>query len=208
MQSTRQHILDYLQTHRTATAGEMSRAFSMTAANLRHHLGVLKKQGLVEVVGRNPPDGRGRPTQVYMLTRQAQARNLNSLASVLIEEFLESGTARKRQVHLRGLAGRLGGTTRGSSQGSITQRLVNAVRRLNQLGYRARWEAHADTPRVILGQCPYVAIIDKYPILCHMDAHLLEDLLDTPVEQTAKLEHNPQGPPHCIFLLQSLKRKE
>jgi predicted ArsR family transcriptional regulator len=66
---------------------------------------------------------------------------------------------------------------------------------LNQLHYQARWEAGAEGPRIILGQCPYAAVIGNHPELCRMDMSLLEGMLDTQVEQRVKLG------PMCIFLV-------
>jgi predicted ArsR family transcriptional regulator len=82
----------------------------------------------------------------------------------------------------------------------VTKRLVRAVARLNELHYRARWEASAAGPRVILGHCPYTAIVADYPELCRMDAFLLETRLGSAVTQTAKLQLNAKGLPFCAFL--------
>ena len=51
MQTTRQRILEYLREYRLASARTLSHAWGMTAANVRHHLGRLAEEGLVEVAG-------------------------------------------------------------------------------------------------------------------------------------------------------------
>ncbi len=69
------------------------------------------------------------------------------------------------------------------------------------MNYNARWEAHAEAPQVLLGHCPYRAIIQEHPELCKMDKYLLESLLDQQVDQIAKLEKDNQGIKWCVFAL-------
>jgi predicted ArsR family transcriptional regulator len=64
---------------------------------------------------------------------------------------------------------------------------------MSEMNYQARWEAGAEGPRLILGQCPYTAIIEKHPELCKMDAAMLTDLLGRNVELRTKLS------PFCVF---------
>ena len=78
-------------------------------------------------------------------------------------------------------------------------RLTQAVDRLNELHYQARWEAGPDGAHIILGHCPYAAIIAAYSELCRMDAYLLEQRCGSPVEQTARLQPSAKGYPFCIF---------
>jgi predicted ArsR family transcriptional regulator len=104
----------------------------------------------------------------------------------------------KRETGLRFLAQRLAGETDLSLP--IMKRLVRTVARLNELRYQAHWEASAVGPRLILGHCPYAAIIADHPELCRMDAFLLEARLGSSVEQTAKLQMSEKGLPFCAFL--------
>ncbi|KAA3648345.1 MAG: ArsR family transcriptional regulator [Chloroflexi bacterium] len=200
MQSTRQKILTHLDSHHSASAVEISRALGMTRANVRHHLNVLQETGLVELAGQLPNEGRGRPTLLYMATHQAQTNNLGRLASVLIKEFV---VKQKRNVgkRLQRMAKILGDGI--DKSGSITQRLYASTRHLNSMQYNSHWEAHADGPRVIFGQCPYAAIIEEHPELCSMDALFLKDMLGMEVEQLGKIEYKPDGMPHCIFAVQN-----
>lgn len=200
MQITRQRILDYLDINRTATSIELSRAFRMTSANLRHHLGVLQNEGLINVVGQESSEGRGRPTKIYMIAKQSGEHNLGELASALFEQILGTRESKKRTQNLKQIALRLQGET-GDNRGSITQRLAAAVDRLNALRYRAHWEAHTDGPRIIFRQCPYAAIIDTHPELCQMDAHLLGGIIDEVVTQTAKIDRKPNGVAACVFAI-------
>ena len=76
-----------------------------------------------------------------------------------------------------------------------------AIERLNELHYQARWEASAAGPRLIMGHCPYAAIVADHPELCRMDAFLLETRLNASVEQIAKLQLSEKSLPFCAFLM-------
>lgn len=193
--STRQRILEILATRPTATADELAHLLHLTPANMRHHLSRLEADGRVIPVGERPPRGRGRPQRLFALPRRGEGTD--RLAGHLLEQVLPPLDAPQKAEFLRALAGRLGGDPIPARH--ITQRLAATVRRLNDLEYQARWEAHALAPRVILGNCPYAAIISEHPELCQLDAHLLENLLGDKATQLSKLEKTPLGLPACIF---------
>lgn len=195
--STRQHILEILETRPATTADELAHLLHLTPANMRHHLRRLEADGRVVAVGEKPPRGRGRPQRLFALPRRGEGTD--RLAGHLLDQVLNPLEPNQKAEFLRALAVRLGGEPTPARH--ITQRLAATVRRLNDLEYQARWEAHALAPRVILGNCPYAAIIAEHPELCQMDAHLLENLLGQPVKQTVKLERNPQGLPICVFVV-------
>lgn len=213
MKTVRQQVLDYIRTRRVVTANELSQAMQMTPANARHHLNILVEEGLVQVVGKMPAQGRGRPVIRYGLRDQTGGQDLRSLCSVVLDELL-SGVAECNDEELMDrLAHRLADhlkAIKGSSveQSAVSQahlhlsqRLLQAVNLLNQLNYAARWEAHAQAPRIILGQCPYRAIIDRYPQLCQMDQALLSRMTASGALQTARLVPDGRGLEHCIFVL-------
>ncbi len=102
MDTTRQRILDQISSKRSLSAGELSLALGTTAANIRHHLGILVAEGAIEVVDQRSGAGRGRPTCLYALTRQTRAHNLDELAGVLLHELLEGLNPRNRWLPLRG----------------------------------------------------------------------------------------------------------
>jgi predicted ArsR family transcriptional regulator len=79
--------------------------------------------------------------------------------------------------------------------------LGEAIIRLNDLNYKAHWEAHTDSPHIILGACPYARIINIHPELCEMDAYLISALTGEEFSQIEKISRHPDGPPHCRFCL-------
>ena len=188
--TTRQKILDYLKRNRTAASQEIARALRMTPANARRHLGILAADGRVEVVSQRR-EGRGRPLKVYRLAGTLVGDNLAALAEALLTEAGE-------KVAMDALGDRLAGEGPGTGQ-PLMRRLTSTVGRLNQLHYQARWEAGAGGPRVVLGHCPYAAVIEGHPELCEMDVAILGKLLGGYVKQSAKLETGAGGGRFCAF---------
>ena len=207
MPTSRQKILAYIRKRQAASAADISRALEMSQANARHHLAHLEANGLIEVTGQQRGEGRGRPVQIYGLSRHTLDDNVAHLASVLLEEWLTNLPPKRQEEHLRALAKRMacGGSTSGSAAGyqstPLTRRLSQAVERLNEMHYQARWEAGVVGPRIILGYCPYTRIISRHPELCQLDALLLEEYLGFAIRQTARLQASAKGLPFCEFLV-------
>ena len=189
--TTRQKILDYLKRNRTVSSRELARALQMTPANARYHLGILAADGRVEIVNQRQV-GRGRPEKVYRLAGTLIGDNLSALADALLTEA-------DGKIQMEALGERIAGENAVTGQ-PLMRRLVSTVERLNEMHYQARWEAGAEGPRIVMGRCPYAAVIEKHPGLCRMDAALLAKLLSGEVRQTAKLESGAGGLPYCAFV--------
>ncbi|MBT3321493.1 MAG: hypothetical protein HN392_04325 [Anaerolineae bacterium] len=201
MLRARQKVFTYIKKHRAVTSAEIARDLRMTTANARHHLSLLKKDGRIEEVGKKEAGVKGgRPRKIYGITRHIRGDGLVTLSHHLLEEMLGAVNARQRSGILKNLARRLassGMRETGARVASPMIRLKNTVQHLNKLGYESRWEAHAEGPRIILGQCPYLAIVGKHPELCEMDANLLAEYLGGDVNQIEKLAG--EGIPFCVF---------
>ncbi|MFZ5920862.1 MAG: helix-turn-helix transcriptional regulator [Chloroflexota bacterium] len=191
--TARQRILAFLEKNRSASARDVARALRMTEANARHHLGILAADGRVEAVSRKG-GGKGRPQKVYRLGGKLAGDNLALLLGALLDGLPPDERERVLARIGRELAGSPGLTGQ-----PLMKRLSAAVERLNSLHYQSRWEAGAEGPRLILGHCPYSAVIAAYPELCRMDAALLEELLGEEVRQTAKIESG--GALQCVFAI-------
>lgn len=190
--STRQRIIEYLQAQRRCTVPQISDAFHMTRPNMRYHLEKLVADGTVEVSSR--PDsashGRGRPVQIYQLAANSHPSNLAQLVDVLLDQV--TGEEQLRQIATALAAD-------GEQPRHATQRINRVVQILNLKRYQARWEAHAQAPRIILRNCPYAAVLENHPELCRIDAMMLEQLLGLPVEQLVRMDIFDSQPPACIF---------
>ena len=197
--TTRQKCLAYLSKHKSATAEDFARAIGVTAADIRHHLSALIKEGLVETLREMPPSRRGRPRKTYRLSRIALGDNLPKLTDALLEEWNFSRKEGNEEVFYGRIADRLISSRKPDAQTPISRRLLVCIDLMNSMQYQARWEAHASGPKVILEFCPYLSIIDHHPELCQMDKLMLEKVLGGPIEQLAKLERGTRNIPVCIF---------
>jgi predicted ArsR family transcriptional regulator len=197
MKSTRVRLLDHLGEKQVATATELSRALQVTSADVRHHLTALRKEGFIEVIGERQPQGPGRPARLFSLSHKQRSDNIILLIEALFQEItMEKSTTEQSRIW-RSIAEKLMGASH--SRGNLTQRLYIAIKRLNELNYHARWEAHPEAPKIILGNCPYSAIIDNHPKICLIDKSLIEGLLATTVTQEAKLTRDDRGYSSCLF---------
>ena len=197
-QQTRLRIIHILERRETASARDLSLLLNVTPANIRHHLSALIEQGSIKVVGYKVRQERGRPSAIYSLTQSANEENLKTLSNILLNELLDGLSPIAQENALRWLAQKL---TAGFPQTAHnpTQRLYLAIEILNKLNFRAQWEAHADTPRIMFGHCPYIAILEDHPEMCQVDEYILEHLTGDPASQVAKLVSTPDGHRQCIF---------
>ena len=195
MQSTRQQILAYLNTRPAASAVEISRSLDLTPANIRYHLGLLSESGLVQVSGKRGTGGAGRPIKLYNLTSSSLGTNIELLLGAILESLAVKKPANS---NLRSIAETLAAKTNLNPDNRIL-RFNQALEYLNQLNYRACWEAHPDGPQVMLRHCPYRDLAMDHTHLCQFDNHLISILFDTPLELTQKRSFgkNPFSP--CIF---------
>jgi predicted ArsR family transcriptional regulator len=200
MTTARQKILNFIIEQQSTTVEELSKVFRVTPANIRHHLSILIEQGCVQVIGQKATAPRGRPAQIYSATQQSNQNNLDHLTKALFSTLLQDSIPDERDKYLREIATCM---VSNFSQDNYnpTRRLYSSIRILNRMNYQAHWEAHIDNPRIMLGHCPYRAVLDHHPEICQMDAFVLEVLLGTPVLQIEKLALNVREIPQCVFLL-------
>jgi len=177
-QTTREQILDYLSTHASASAAEIAAVLGVTAANIRHHLGLLQSQGLVVLASTRRGPRRGRPVKLYRLTSAAQQAYLEPLTRALLDALRDQkeGNTPEQvlcEVFCREIAS--------ADHRSLRARLQSAMHHLKTLHYEPRWEAHHDGPRVTFHRCPYAQLVEDYPELCRLDTLMLERLLNAKV---------------------------
>jgi predicted ArsR family transcriptional regulator len=214
VKTARQRILEYIRNHRAATVAELSLVLQTSPSNIRHHLSILQEQGAIEVIGERPADGKGRPMKVFALAERYLGNNLDLLTSALLEETLSNLAENERQKFYQRLAERMAQKIRtaaaphptGKGGDHLTRRLYETVQQLNAAHYQARWEARSDAPRLILGHCPYTAIIGHHPEFCKVDALLIEALLGEGVEHTQRLARDERGASYCRFRVRKFTR--
>ncbi len=144
--------------------------------------------------------GRGRPTQLYRLTRDFNRHSLDALTGAVLNVWLGNVTETEREGGLRKIADSL--TAKWNYSGSnLTQRLTYTVRRLNEMNFLARWEAHIDAPRILMTHCPFALVVTNHPEICQMDAFMVSNLLGQPVTRISSMTGCATGGIQCIFRL-------
>ncbi len=209
MQRTRQKILDYLKQHNGATVEELSAVLdNLTAVTVRHHLDVLRSQGLVsppEAVRRNSP---GRPKYVYRLTEQAEKlfpKNLEALTEHVLAEMKSRLSPQQVNVIFEGVADRMAAQVPPPSDNEpIEARLDRAVEHLTAQGYEARWEPDTEGYVLYAGNCPYGGVPHEHNELCTLDMLFISKLLGT---VPRRLAHRTAGDAVCSYLVLPPQKK-
>jgi len=197
VKSTRQRLLDLIRNKPGATAAELSRALQVTQADVRYHLSNMIEEGLVITTGQDRRGRRGRPARQFSLTALALQDNFDLLSSALLTTSLDDLPPDAEATYLQRVASHLAGEF--TPRGPLAQRLVQAIEQLNTLGYQARWEAHADAPRMIFEHCPFAALRPEHPELCRLDTYLVEILVGDSVTQIESQAHLANE--YCVFLV-------
>jgi predicted ArsR family transcriptional regulator len=197
MKPTRQRLLEILENRPGATAADLSRSLQLTQADIRHHLSNMVQEGLIIPSGHLHSGRRGRPARRFSLAASEYKDNFDLLSKALLVTAFEGLSPDEGNAFLKRVADHL--ISRTPVSGPLSQRLVQAVRQLNELGYQARWEAHAEAPKIIFERCPFAALRPQHPELCQLDSQQLEIMSGesiTQVESSANLENGS-----CLFFL-------
>src|SRR5690606_25210116 len=165
MQKTRQKIIEYLREDETATVDELSEALdNLTAVTVRHHLDILRSDGMIatpEVQHRNTP---GRPKYVYRLTKKAESplpRNYGTLSAKMIEQLKRTFDEAQISVFCTGVADRMAEQVElPASDEPFERRLGRIVEHLTAHGYEARWEKTRKGYVLRTANCPYTGALD------------------------------------------------
>lgn len=182
----------------------------MSAANARRHLAILLQQGLLQLIDKRPTFERGRPERVFSVSETFLGSNTDLLSSAMLDLLNTNSKTISLKNMRKELAERMAGKMRlisgekdqpRSQPASLTHRLNGVTRILNHVHYQSRWEAHRDSPRLILSHCPFANIVKENPEICSLDAEILHCLLGQPVQLQSKLVKNPSGVRSCIFIV-------
>lgn len=180
MQATRQRILEILKERGEATIEELGTALDLTSVTVRHHLDILRGEGLVEVPQVRRRATPGRPQYVYILTEVASdffPKNYGSLANLMITEVRDRYGPGELDSILQAMARRIEQDVPGLTEGPFEERLSHVVGVLNDRGYIAKWEKNADGYLLHTNNCPYRDVSRDHSEVCTMDMTLISDLL-------------------------------
>ncbi len=184
MQTTRESILNILKEQGQATVDELSAELGLTTVTVRHHLDILRGDGLVADPVACRRKAPGRPKYVYTLADKASKlfpKGYAQLASLMLDEARSHLSADEVEQILRDIGERIADQAPSPGEGDFEDRLIAAVGFLDELGYMAHWEHDATGAYLLhIVNCPYEQVAREHHEVCAMDESMLTHLLGTP----------------------------
>jgi predicted ArsR family transcriptional regulator len=202
VQETRQAILTILKERGQATVDQLSDQLELTPVTIRHHLDILRSEGLVEAPKVKRRQTPGRPQHVYALTEQATEyfpKNYVGFADLTLREIREHIGSEQLESIVQGVARRMAsGVPHPLPDEPIPHRLDRVVTFLNQKGYVARWETSDRGYLLHTANCPYQGLSQHHREPCIMDMTLITELLGVTPQRVAWLN---AGEETCSYLV-------
>ena len=200
--STSQLVLDYLEQNQPASCTKIGNALDISRANAHYHICQFMEQGLVEQLPQtNNNLKKGRPTHLYRVAKQAHPDTLMHLTGCLLAEIeAQNKTHDKKQQAMLRVARRMFPSLADENP-SPPRLLNNIISILNERGYKARWETHREGPLITFRNCPYFSIIDSFPMMCQIDALILQELVGDTfiIANSYFITEAPRDSAHCRF---------
>lgn len=214
LQETRRHILDILKEHGDLTVDEIVDALheraekKVTAATVRHHLDVLKDNGMVDTPRVRRRDTPGRPQYVFALTRKGNElfpSNYAGLAEGLLAQIKANLPSNQLNVILEGTAREMAAKARIPPDLPLEERLDLVIEHLSEQGYQARWYTDPDRDGYILEtmNCPFEQVVQSHDDVCTVDMHLVSTLLGIVPRRMGRLV---EGDTSCAYFIPETTR--
>jgi len=202
MQVTRQRILEILKERGSATVEELGKELELTPVTIRHHLDILRSEGLVQAPKVKRRDAPGRPQHIYSLTEAADEyfpKNYSGFADLMLHEIRDRVEPRELDSILTGMANRMAAQAPAPVPGeSMTQRLDRVVRFLSGKGYSADWESVDGGYLLRAHNCPYHDITKDHVEPCVMDMAMIKQLVG---QTPQRLDWMAGGNNACVYLV-------
>ena len=188
---TRERVVHLILHNGPQTAKQLAEALSLTPAAVRRHLAVLLEDGTLtsreeRVYG---PRGRGRPSQVFVLTDAGRAEFQHEYDKLALMALRRLGA-----IEIEGLAQervavieqRFSASREAQPERPAVDLLVEALAAEN---YAAGWRPVRSGDQIVQFHCPVAEVAAEYPILCEIETELFGRLLDSHVQRLATIAH-------------------
>jgi len=202
LQATRERILNILKEHGEATVDDLSQELGLTAVTVRHHLDILRGEGLIAppVIRRRKTPGR--PQYVYILADKADSffpKRYRHLSNLILDEIRTYLSPTEVEQIMQDIGKRIASQADMPAKNGFENRLVAAIKFLNELGYMARWERHDNGDYLLrVANCPYEEVSHQDQQICIIDMTLLTHLMGVSPE---RISWSAQGDQDCSYLL-------
>lgn len=202
MQASRQKILELMKSRGELTVEQLSEALQLTTVTIRHHLDVLRDEGLIDEPVVRHRTSPGRPQYAYKLTDKAAdyfPKAYDSLANNLIAWIKQGSSQDQVNAAFDGVAKRfLADAPRPIPGESIENRMARAVEYLNGKGYVAHWEQTDEGYWLHTRNCPFLAVAGSHEELCGVDFVMMTHLLGEIPERGGRVI---EGQESCSYLV-------
>ena len=190
LKETRSEILRSLRVCRQLTVEEISCRVGLSKVSGRRHLDLLSRDGLVEFeIQRHP---RGRPAHVYHLTDKAELlfpKEYKAFALNILGQVSSMYGAAGLCCLICRQAEELIGTLRPDlEQLDFSGKVKKLSKLLQERGFESSIRRLADGSYVIRqGNCPMVAVAERYPQVCDEELRVYRELLRTDVVRQSRI---------------------
>ncbi len=186
IQATRRKILEILKVQGRATVNELAEQVGIAPVSVRHHLGVLLRQGLISTDGVESREKVGRPQVLYTATPEVDkifSADYETIIHYLLEELRKRVPAETIQEIFENVAKRILEDAELQDDGDIVERLQGITDFLSKHGYMARWEKaeNGNGYYLLIHNCPY-SQIPHDGSFCYMDRWLVTAFLGRKIE--------------------------
>ena len=203
VKDVRQDILGILKERGQATVTDLAEALGRPAVSVRHHLDILREQGMIRRDGVQQRASRGRPRHIYVLTESANLvfpNRYEGLARELLREMKHNLAPELVEAFFDRLAAETAGSLSMDPQKPIEERLAMATRFLSDKGYLAGWEQQNGSGYLLhVFNCPYKGLQPEHSELCNMDLALISRVLQM---NARRVEHAVAGDHRCTYLIE------
>lgn len=204
MQVTRERILNIMKERTESTVEELSTELGLTPVTVRHHIDILRGQGLVTAPVVRRRKSPGRPQYAYSLTHEADEyfpKKYDQLVDLLLSELATRLPQEEIEQMLQTIGERLAKDADVAESADLETRLTLGVEYLNTQGYLARWEPKDPGQYFLhIANCPFEKISARHPAVCRIDATMLASLLDAPIRRVGFTAGTEQ---QCTYIVAS-----
>jgi len=204
MQATRERILNILKERGQVTVGELSQDLGLTSVTVRHHIEILRGEGLVAAPIVRRRKAPGRPKHVYTLTEKAAIlfpKRYSHLIGQILDEVRAHFSPDEVDQMMNRIGERLADQATLPADGDFKVRLVATIEFLDGLGYMAHWEREPGDDGdylVHIANCPYERASHQDSEICGLDMAMLTRLLGVAPQRVASVV---QGDHQCAYVI-------
>jgi len=204
MQVTRERILNIMKERTESTVDELSEELGLTPVTVRHHIDILRGQGLITAPVIRRRKSPGRPQYAYTLTQEASEyfpKKYDELVNLLLNELITRLPQEEIEQMLQSIGEHLAEDADIPETANLETRLTLGVEYLNTQGYLARWEPNGPEHYFLhISNCPFERVSEKHPEVCKVDATMLARLLDAPIRH---MDLTAGTDRQCMYIIDS-----